>query len=118
MPPRTLTGLLRLTSIEPMPPHSATGSLPVPVDLTTDHKLRTAWSGEIRLLGEAPWQRGEQRPVELAIDAKPFRDYVISWRPRLYVCRDGALIGELELSVAPGYSDSENLSATKRSGKT
>ena len=118
MRPQFLTGLIRLSSVDSILPHSGTGKALLPVDLTTDHKLRTAWRGEIRVLGESAWKRGETRPVELEIEAKPFRDYVASWRPKVYVCRDGELIGEFEFADVPRYSDSENLSAKNRSGKT
>lgn len=115
---RILTGLIRLSSVDSSWPHSGTNGALLPVDLTTDHKLRTAWRGEITLLGEPPLKRGEVWPVELEIEAKPFRDYVASWRPKLYVCRNGKLIGELELTEIPSYSDNENLSTGNRSGKT
>jgi hypothetical protein len=68
------------------------------VSLTSDYKLRTAWRGEIRIADDAPWHRGEERLVELTIEAKPFEDYVLSWRPTLYVCRDNQIIGLLTLA--------------------
>jgi hypothetical protein len=70
------------------------------VTLTSDHKMRTAWPGEVRMHGDAPWRRGEARRVDLTIDSKPFGDYVACWRPVLYACRDGEIIGQLELEDA------------------
>ena len=76
------------------------------VSLTSDHKMRTAWRGEIKVGDSRPWCRGEERRVELSIEAQPFADYVTSWRPTLYVCRDNQIIGLLTLAENGDFVDS------------
>ena len=67
------------------------------VHLTSDRKMRTAWPSEITIPVSEPWHEGEEKLVDLRIEAKPFSDYVRSWNPPLYVCRNRRIIGYLRL---------------------
>lgn len=83
------------------------------VDLTSDRKMRTAWRGEIVIPGDPPWQSGDERIVELEIEAKPFEDYVACWRPTLFACRDDEIIAQIEVTDAPL---SDNRGGLRREG--
>jgi hypothetical protein len=100
MASRPLSALLRLENPDAIPETGLTSDR-LEVNLTSDHKMRTAWRGEIVIPGDGPWLQGEERLVELQIEAKPFEDYVASWRPTLFVCRNDEIIGQLELADLP-----------------
>lgn len=92
-----LPALVRLMDTDVIP-ESGLREPSLRVNLTSDIKMRTAWPSEITVSGSTPWYRGEERLVELRIQAKPFNDYVTCWRPKLYVCRNDEIIGSLRLA--------------------
>jgi hypothetical protein len=97
---RTLSATLRLCDDKPIPADWHYSSR-LDVNLTSDARLRTAWPCEMIVLGDEPLRHGEERTVELRIEARPFSDYVSSWRPRLFVCRNDEIVGYLNFPNAP-----------------
>lgn len=93
-----LPALIRLSESATIPTTGLRQSK-LAVSLTSDSKLRTAWPSEITIADDSPWHRGEERLVELRIEAKPFCDYVACWRPKLYVCQNGEIIGHLHVAT-------------------
>lgn len=98
MATRILSARIRLNDSDAIP-SDGLQQLRLRVMLSSDHRLRSAWRGEITIRGESPCHRGEERVVDLAIDARPFEDYVANWRPTLYVSRDDQLIGKLHIGA-------------------
>lgn len=96
MRPSPIPALMRLNTADPIP---RDGFLEpsLSVELTSDRKLRSAWTTKVDVLGPTPWHRGEERYVEFLIDSTPFNDYVTCWRPLLYACLNGEIIGELRI---------------------
>lgn len=97
MSAHALSAVVRLMNSDAIP-ESGLSEPMLMVDLTSDVKMRTAWPSEIVISGDMPWYRGEERVVEVRIQAKPFNDYVTCWRPKLYVCRNDEIIGSLTLA--------------------
>ena len=91
-----LPAVLRLTNVGVIDASELEQST-LAVHLTSDPKMRSAWPSEIVMLGDGPLHTNEARPVALRIEAKAFSDYVSSWKPELYVCRNHEIIGYLRL---------------------
>ena len=99
MATRILSARIRLSDSEAIP-SDGLRQKKLSVMLSSDERLRSAWRGEITIRGDIPCHRGEERVVDLAIDARPFEDYVANWRPTLYVSRGDQLIGKLQIASA------------------
>lgn len=66
------------------------------VELRTSEEGSSAWIAELKITGDLPWHRGEDREVELRIMSDQFEEHVVSERPKLLVCRGDVIVGDLE----------------------
>lgn len=67
------------------------------VELSDIEKPDSAWISELKVIGDLPWHKGEERQVELRVLSDEFRNYVISNKPDLLVKRGSEIIGNLIL---------------------
>jgi hypothetical protein len=70
------------------------------VELKAADETASSWIAELKIIGDRPWRRGENRDVELRIMSDQFKEQVVSKRPKLLVCRGSAIVGDLEFPSA------------------
>ena len=66
------------------------------VELAEEKEHTSAWIAELKVLGDLPWRKGEERIVELRIMSDKFRDYVVMNKPSLLVKYGSEILGDLE----------------------
>ena len=74
------------------------GGLSVPkmrVELFEENTPKSAWISELNVLGSLPWQKNEERRVEVRILTDEFSLYVSEQKPKLQVRYGSQLIGNL-----------------------
>lgn len=67
------------------------------VELSEKGKQDSAWIAELHVLGDLPWQKGEERRVKLRVMSDEFKNHIVSTKSDLLVSRGGDIIGILEI---------------------
>jgi hypothetical protein len=72
---------------------------PLRVELMEEGKPGVTWIAEIRVVGDLPWFKGEERCVNVRIMSEQFRKYVHSNKPNLLVSRGLEVVGDLTFDI-------------------
>jgi hypothetical protein len=67
------------------------------VELAEEEKLDSAWIGELTVLGDLPWNQGEERQVEIRIMSDEFMQNIALRDRNILVKRGSKLLGNLKL---------------------
>lgn len=78
-------------------PEGGLGATRLRVELVEKVKPNSAWIAELKVLGELPWYRGEDRKVEVRVMAEEFRNVMTSREGALLVRRGSDILGTLIL---------------------